>query len=309
MTNEGLSNSFMQEKKEYLTPKSVKTSFITKASEQMKNYIADLECTLSINKTIIGELVKKHIWSLQEKRIIEKLTQENTILHKQAKQLRKERDEAQSQLLIAEQINANYKKRELELMKDIMTVKIQLTSQINRKNQSYKILEKRNEQIINILKIHAQNDKRLAELLEIFSTTQKINNKQDNSPKIDLAKDNSFLKGTVNLNQGNKSKLQITRIKTSPTLVDSEKEMLEMEANKLREKVLELYQRNLALSDQLKERDATAPEEEIDFEFFEPGNLRKWNSTMKDPQLKEETESNLDEGVPVILNKMVGIHE
>lgn len=307
MKTEGLSMSFGQKTALDQSLRNAKTIFLDRANEQMKSYVEDLENSLAINKTIIEELVKKHVWTLQEKRVVEKLSQESSRLQEQVKNLVRERDALQTKLLITEQINANCKKREEEMLRDMARAKLQYVSQIGRKNYVYKILEKRHEQILSILKIFAQSDQRIAQLLALLKIDCKPNSKPNDSIRNDLTRENSFSKERETMmnmdlfNQPKRERKQSMKLKANPIITANEKNSLEKEANSLREKVLDLYRRNIKLSEALKvEREKSSKIEDSATNLFAEGSLIRWNSTTKKTRLnfnglKEEVNNKSDD--------------
>lgn len=283
------------------SPKNPKAVFLERASDQMKAYIADLESSLAINKTIVGELVKKHVWSLQEKRVVEKLTQESAMLQEQVKKLVRERDELQMKLLISEQINENYKKRELEMMRDMTVAKQQFASQLSRKASLNKALENRYMQLISVLKIIAPSDQRIAQLLLLFKVDSGSCAVSSDSGKPEANTENSLSEDeelTVNLEQPRRNRKYSVNVKPRPMFREDGKEALEKEADRLRVKVLELYKRNLKLSEALKierEKSQKNDTEDSPSSCFIEGSLKRWGSINKKPpfihiELREEPE-------------------
>ena len=100
----------------------MKRNFMRKEDLQLKNYIKDLEHNLSLNKGIIADLVKNNIKDEHYKKIIEKLNIENENLHLQLKTIIKERDDAQANLLISNQIEENNKKHKTEEIKTLKEI-------------------------------------------------------------------------------------------------------------------------------------------------------------------------------------------
>jgi len=296
MQSETLSASFSHKNNLNQSLRDSKMLFLDKVKDQMKSYIADLESSLAINKSIIEELVKKHIWSLQEKRVMEKLSQENSRLQEQVKNLVRERDELQTKLLITEQINENYKKREAESIRDMVRVKQQFISQINRKNYTYKVLERQHEQVLDVLRVMAQNDQRIMQLLTFLKVDCKVNNKSNDSSGTEMTRERSFSKERelmMNINIFDKMKRdrnQSMKMKTSPMIKINAKDGLEIEANNLREKVLDLYKRNIKLSEALKVEKGMKVEDSVN-SIFAQDSLKKWNSTNKKSNELEETET------------------
>jgi len=273
--------AYTQGNNTYCSPKDPKVIFLGRTSDQMKNYVSDLECNLAINKEIIEDLVKKRVWSLQEKRVVEKLIKENTILQNQVNNLRRERDDAQIKLLIAEQINDNYRRREIETMKSLEKTKQQFTNQLCRKDQSYKMLEKKYEQVLGILNALAKTDQKLAELISMTKIDCKANSK-----KAKPTNENSFQneKDTMDrdelFNKPNRGRKYSVSLKTKLIIKGGENELSEREADRLREKILELYKHNLILSEELREAKGIAdPKEESASDLFVEGNLKRWSST------------------------------
>lgn len=293
MKTEGLSMSFGQKTALDQSLRNTKTIFLDRANEQMKSYVEDLENSLAINKTIIEELVKKHVWSLQEKRVVEKLSQESTRLQEKVKNLVRERDALQTKLLITEQINANYKKREEEMLRDIGRAKLQYVSQISRKNYLYKILEKRHEQLLSILKIFAQNDQKIVQLLGLFKIDCKPNfndstgtNVTRENPLSPISKEREMVMNTDLFDQPKRERKQSMKLKTNPIMPVNEKDSLEKEANSLREKVLDLYRRNIKLSEALRvEKEKSSKSEDSASNLFAEGSLIRWNSVAKKTRL------------------------
>eukprot|EP00826_Nyctotherus_ovalis_P043396 TRINITY_DN4563_c0_g1_i1.p1 TRINITY_DN4563_c0_g1~~TRINITY_DN4563_c0_g1_i1.p1 ORF type:complete len:339 (+),score=92.99 TRINITY_DN4563_c0_g1_i1:122-1138(+) len=286
------------------SPKNPKAVFLERASDQTKAYITDLESSLAINKTILGELVKKHVWSLQEKRVVEKLTQESVMLQEQVKKLVRERDELQMKLLISEQINENYKRREAEMMQDMAIAKLQFANQLNRKSALNKTLENRYMQLISVLKIIAPSDQRIAQLLILFKVDSGSNAVSNDSGKPEpntensLSEDEESSANSDTLDQPRRNRKYSVNVNPRPMFREGGKEALEKEADQLRVKVLELYKRNLKLSEALrveKERGQRNDTEDSPSSCLLEGSLKRWGSINKKTpfiriELKEEPE-------------------
>lgn len=280
------------------TAKDARGIYLARCNEQVENYVRDLECSLAINKTIVEELVKKHVWSLQEKRVVEKLSRESSKLQQQVKSLTQERDALQMKLLIAEQINASYTRREAELMKDMGRAKQQYASQLHRKSYLYQTLEKKHEQVLEILKLLARNDPKVAQLLVLLNV--------DCSAKLDaarsgaarersLSKERESTMGSELFDEVKRERKQSMKAKMSP-IVESEKEAIEKEANRLRERVLDLYRHNLKLKEELRiEKKKSTTSENLGNDLFQEGSLKRWHSTNKKPQFENAA---TDKAVP-----------
>ena len=130
----------------------MKRNFMRKEDLQLKNYIKDLEHNLSLNKGIIADLVKNNIKDEHYKKIIEKLNVENENLHLQLKTIIKERDDAQANLLIANQIEENNKKHKTEEIKTLKEINEDLLDQLNRKEYSIQRIEQKYQTALEVMR-------------------------------------------------------------------------------------------------------------------------------------------------------------
>jgi len=162
------------------TRKTVRASFIANERAQTAEYIKNLEQTLAINKEIISEMMGKNQSSGSMKSMITKLNNENGNLQNQLKKVIKDRNEAQSKLLIAEQLVENYKKHEIDACKDLQDKQIELVDQLNRKEYFLQNMERKYARAISLLTKFAHKDqeikKGLKELKADIKGEQKVTN-------------------------------------------------------------------------------------------------------------------------------------
>ena len=111
---------------------TLKDKFIESDYIQLKNYVSDLKKSLEINKIIVSELIRTQIEDQNYKKVIEALNKDNIGLRMQLEKTTKELNQAQSKLLICEQIVNNQRKYEQELLIDVKFSKMELIDKLNR---------------------------------------------------------------------------------------------------------------------------------------------------------------------------------
>ena len=216
--------------------------------KQRDNYINDLEENLTINKNIISNLLKEKLDDNNNNTIIEHLNTENKNLLTRYKSLLKERDDIQSRLLVSKQIIEDYKIHEQELIKEAKEEKAELLDQLNRKEYFLQILERKYERAFAVIKSKSHADQVLASLVKELGNNYKINENTTN-----LIKENEMLK--ANLANG-KSRIKELTCKIQERYIERTKNEVksnETNLNLLKEKMEELYQINIKLSEALNE--------------------------------------------------------
>ena len=228
--------------------KNARINYLAKEEKYLREYVGDLESSLAINKMIVTELIKKHVWNLQEKRVIEKLTQENFMLQDQVNKLIKERDDLNVKLLISEQISEQYKSKEIEYFEDMEVLKNKYTGIIEARNYMIKILEQKLDQALSILKQIAAKDQRMKQLLRLLkldinnpkiSTSFKKNNQEFAYFKLKRDKSNTINnKSTIVFSSPRKRSINSRTNKNVSTKID------ELNDNNIKTEDLEKYEIN-----------------------------------------------------------------
>eukprot|EP00826_Nyctotherus_ovalis_P012658 TRINITY_DN13364_c0_g1_i1.p1 TRINITY_DN13364_c0_g1~~TRINITY_DN13364_c0_g1_i1.p1 ORF type:complete len:338 (+),score=92.37 TRINITY_DN13364_c0_g1_i1:69-1082(+) len=231
--------------------KNFKAEFAKMEAQQIREYAADLESNLAINKAIISELVKKHVWSLQDKRVIEKLLQENSLLQDNVKKLMKERDDIQARLLISQQTNNNYKEREKDLISDMEHLKQQFMGQLTRKTYMLQSLEQKHDQALEVLKELAKKDQQIKKLLAVLNID--CNSASVKSESLELPKEFNGRSYTTTSEHFEKPcKERTYSMNVEGRCTEEGKRVLETEVENLKKKVNELHGVNLKLNEALR---------------------------------------------------------
>ena len=261
--------------------KHLKASFINNDSYQSKDYVKNLENNLLLNKTIISELAKVNLPNGQTKKIIEAINAENANLQTQLKKTVKERDDAQSKLLIVEQMVEVYKKREIEYNNEMECMKTELIDQLNRKEFLLQKLERNYEKAINAMRLSANRDQNIGKVLrelKVDSRTEgTVTNviEANNTLKTELNKQKQKVKELTNeiIRSEVKKRIHITNEAESneqptkkailkfnqwkPSLPNESKvDELKEEIKILKKRAEDLYIINLKISQALKDANA-----------------------------------------------------
>lgn len=287
MRRQGLSTSYiLNSETSFETQcRNFKAEFAKMEAQQIREYAADLESNLDINKAIISELVKKHVKNLQEKRVIEKLLQENSLLQDNVKKLMKERDEIQARLLIAQQVGNNYKEREKDLINDMEKLKQQFIGQLSRKSYMLQTLEQKHDQVLEILKELARKDQRVKKLLTVLSID--CNSVYAKSKSFELPKEPNGRTYTTTSDHFERPYRERTySVNVKGKCTEGEKKVLEAEVENLKKKVNELHGVNLKLNEALRVSNekiiglCTKQVDPVDMtELLNAKTLKRWQTT------------------------------
>ena len=109
-----------------------KAQFLEKDNEQLKHYVKDLEKSLKINKEIIDSLLQGTDRTMQT--VILKMRQDNENQYMTVKKQFEEIKSANSYILILEQLNQEYKKKEMENNNIFLDQILNLKQQIEKKS-------------------------------------------------------------------------------------------------------------------------------------------------------------------------------
>lgn len=155
------------------TKKVIKGIFLERDKIQMSSYVKDLEKTIEINKQIIAQLVAGEKEEATKKEIIEKLNAENAKLSQQLKIANKERDEAQSKILICEQLIEEYKTKDGEAEKQFNLRAGDLVEQLNRKEYFLQTSEKKLHKTLALLSKYIDKDPEVKALVRDLQVNPK----------------------------------------------------------------------------------------------------------------------------------------
>ena len=147
----------------------LKGFFIDRDKNQITNYIKDLENTIAINKTIIRNLMSESAQKDPSKSVMNSLNEENIKLHEQIKEVKNDRDDLQSKLLITEQIIEEYKGKEVNI-EERMSEKVQeMIDQLNKKEYVVQSYERKLHRLIPVLKKYAFRDPEIQQLIQTLN--------------------------------------------------------------------------------------------------------------------------------------------
>ena len=315
-------NSAMSESKSYASREGIesKNGYVKREFIEMENYIKDLESTLAINKEIISELIKKTLTNEQERKILESLNSENTTLHKQFVRTMKERDEARAKLLISDQIINHSKKHEEELIVEMNAMKSELVDQLNRKEFRLQKLEKKYDNVINVLESFRHKDQAIKKLLDNLNadkrTDYKISNvlTTNNYLQEQLLKEKEKVKTltseisayrTVTFIESKEKPLSMLSSCNSSVLKINEATNLIEENGLLKSRVEELYRLNVIISNSLKEANQKL------FRLNNKLTNRRKKSMCNISRGKSQDESSkeTEQGVMIRKNKFFGMKQ
>ena len=172
LKNESSNTFFAPDDKNIELKKSLKKSFKKHNESQMLEYIKDLEESLSINKSIISELVNKSNLS-RSKDLINALNKENAILQKRLKITTADRDAYKSKLLILSQIFSEYKSDKNENLKEVQTKMNNIICEIDRKEYFLQKTEINLKKAIHLLQKYTVIDIAAKKFLAELSVTNK----------------------------------------------------------------------------------------------------------------------------------------
>lgn len=150
---------------EHLTArKATRLNFMKTESEQQQLYIADLETSLALNKSMLQELFQTgascedtQTITFASPRIIEQLINENRRLEDQLIKSMEQRNDAQGKALINDQILAECQLREQELIEEYEEKLQELKYQADRRDRLIQELNQRNAHLENEAELYQKS--------------------------------------------------------------------------------------------------------------------------------------------------------
>lgn len=140
------------------TRRQLKGRFLEKDKLQMSSYIKDLEKTILLNKSIISDLLTSEKSAALYKKTIEKLNRENIGLQNKVKELVRERDNAQSRLLVCEQMIEELKSRENDIEQHCTEKSKEMIEQLDVKEYVLQSYERRFRKAMKLLQKYKERD-------------------------------------------------------------------------------------------------------------------------------------------------------
>ena len=126
----------------------LRVAFLNHESDERACYIKDLQASLKINKEIIQELCAKKEEN-KTQFVLAKLNEENKLLHGEVAELRKKLSDSTARELIAGQIVADYRLKEIERESEHQERIKELQDQLSRKEFNFQMTEmKYNPQLL-----------------------------------------------------------------------------------------------------------------------------------------------------------------
>ena len=151
--------------------KNIKGEYLDKDKNQLENHIIDLEETISINKDIISELLASYP-KKNNKALLLSLNRENALLQNQLKNFIKQRDSCQSKLLIAEQIIAEYEKKESFYEKQMEEKQQELLHQLNKKEYMIQAYDFKIRRVVSMLSKYSAVDPEIRKFARDFNINE-----------------------------------------------------------------------------------------------------------------------------------------
>ncbi len=121
----------------------VRIAFLEREKKETSSYISDLEATIAINKTIIQDLCAPKPKDAGYRAACARLNEENVALQRQVKELKRQRDDCLSKILILEQMVDEMKLKEREQANEWRETNAELLEQLNLKEYHLQVFEKR----------------------------------------------------------------------------------------------------------------------------------------------------------------------
>jgi len=145
---------------------NIRASFIDREHAQFQRTINDLKASLNIHKEIIKGLVDPTSVDSVSKILLHNALEENEQLNEVIQRVIMERDTAQAELLISQQLIEDYKGKEVEQDRAADEITIDLKDQLERKEYAIQCNEKRISVYENMLKTAAVRDEVLKQKLD-----------------------------------------------------------------------------------------------------------------------------------------------
>ena len=270
----------------------VRISFMEREKKETTSYIADLEATLAINKSIIQELCNpKQKESANYKMAFNKLNEENMLLQKRVREFKRQRDDASAKVLILEQVVEELRYKESEQLTEWKEANAELLEQLNLKEYHLQVFEKRcydaealvmkylrnvpevmeaiggirgpiNEKI-GISNVVIQNKQMQAKLAEMTSELTRLKKELGNSETkkmVDVLKNK--INGLVAENEGQRQKLT-SQSKMSQELYDLNEKLRTQLSNLNKQVSMLAHSQRIMRADTLytqRSKDRTPPE-------------------------------------------------
>lgn len=271
---------------EIVKNKSTKLNFIYERISRLETLVNNMQNSLTINKSIISELLTSSPNAIDKDGIMNKLNNENTYLLEEVKKLQEKLNGTQTELLIANQIISNYKKSEKEFCKEILLLKKNYFTNLKNEKLKFQIVKKKYEESINTL---GKFEPRIANYLKTDADNETFyeqNINQENGSLMTMPNFEVRLPSRINRNM-------TLDFSTSTILkaFDLDKESIEKEVIFLRMKIKNLLDVNNKLSNELKQTNlkliACVRETKLKYKILKNSSYTKKESNI-------EWENNID---------------
>ena len=237
----------------------LKGYFIERDKAQMREYIKDLEKTILINKGIIRNLIAESCKNDNFKEALRLLNEENMKIQQKLNKTIRERDNFQSQLLIAEQIIEDSKGKKSTYEDQLNEKNQELLDQLNKKEYALQSYENKFYALLSAIKRYMNNNEGIADIVS------KLTVKIDKSKNItNVVKENNTLIGQIQYANKRITELEeevseLKGLKKLMNFANEEKDLIKVATKKMEENekaksaLKELQSKNENISQKLTE--------------------------------------------------------
>ncbi len=133
----------------------IRARFMETDKGQTAAYVKDLEKTIQINKGILSDLLMNTKMEETQRKVLEKLNQENVVMQGQVRRAIKERDDTQAKLLISEQLTEQMRDKQAEIFEECEERTKDLAARLDFSDYNFQALQMRYNKAEAALKRYA----------------------------------------------------------------------------------------------------------------------------------------------------------